>query len=380
VIKSRNGTLGAETIFCISENPVDCLRPFEYTQFMNNRDLGEDSIKARSLPILLTLIEISAGLTLSPGRMAAQTGGVLNPGSVQLYFENDTFAGTDRCYTGGIKLSWVSGCLENPRENRLLKWLPLLDDPGSRHALSLSLGQNIYTPDDITRSDIIEDDRPYAGNLYLSLGIHSRSERRCQTLGMSLGIVGPHAYAMEAQRGIHKIINGVRPLGWTHQLGDELALGFTCETKWKTLKKGVFRKLGLEFINHLAGGVGNIYTYASSGAQFRFGWNLPGDFGASLIKPNGDRSVDIRERGGFGVHFFILVDGKAVLRDIFLDGNTFRDSHRVDKKNFTADIIPGFSLRKGRFNFNYSHVYWTRKFTTESRDQVFGTFSISYSY
>jgi len=126
--------------------------------------------------------------------------------------------------------------------------------------------------------------------------------------------------------------------------------------------------------------LGNVYIYAGTGIQMRFGWNLPGDFGIKIIRPGGDSSVSFRRSGRFGVHLFAAVDGKAVLRNIFLDGNTFQDSHSVDKRPFTLDILLGMSLRVGRFNFSYANVFWTRKFKTETRRQVFASLNLSYSY
>ena len=39
----------------------------------------------------------------------------------------------------------------------------------------MSLSQNIYTPEDIESSDLIKDDRPYAGILYYAIGFHSKT-------------------------------------------------------------------------------------------------------------------------------------------------------------------------------------------------------------
>jgi lipid A 3-O-deacylase len=45
--------------------------------------------------------------------------------------------------------------------------------------------------------------------------------------------------------------------------------------------------------------VGNVATYLSAGAQLRAGWNLPPDFGYSVIRPGGVTQVDsLRDRYG----------------------------------------------------------------------------------
>jgi len=301
-------------------------------------------------------------------------------GTFSLYFENDTFVGTDRCFTGGWKLGWISRNLKNYRENSLLRWLPFVNKPGFQHSVSLAIGQCAYTPDDISLDFLIEDDRPYAGILFLAFGIHSISSRQLDTLEINLGIVGPHSYVEQLQTFIHRLLNAPLPEGWHNQLKDELALQAVYERKWKLIQPRLEKGFGFDLIPHFGGGLGNIYIYASTGMQMRFGWNLPADFGTKIIRPGGDSSLSIRRSGKFGVHLFAAADGKVLLRDIFLDGNTFQDSHRVDKRPFTMDISLGIGMRVGRFNLSYAHVFWTKRFKTEKKEHVFASLNLSYSY
>ena len=319
-------------------------------------------------------------LVLLPILSLAQSRKTKNFGTFSLYFENDIFAGTDRRFTEGFKLGWISKDLKNYRKNPWLKWLPFVNKPGFQHSISISLAQNIWTPNDIERSDLIEEDSPYAGYLYLAVGIYSISSRRMDTLEINLGIIGPHSYAEQLQKLIHSFYNGKRPSGWDNQLKDELALGVIYERKWKLLQVQSNSSFGFEFIPHLGGGLGNVYTYANTGMQIRLGWNLPRDFGTALIRPGGDYNLALRYSGQSGVHVFFAVDGKAVLRNIFLDGNSFRDSHRVDKKSFTADILLGVGMRFGRFNISYAYVLWTKRYETEPKAHIFGVINLSYSY
>ena len=61
--------------------------------------------------------------------------------------------------------------------HRLIERMPFVNDPERQRTVSVSLGQNIYTPEDKERSDLILDDRPYAGITYLGLGLHSKSRQ-----------------------------------------------------------------------------------------------------------------------------------------------------------------------------------------------------------
>ncbi len=297
-----------------------------------------------------------------------------------LSFENDTFTGTDRWYTGGVKLGWMSKDLKNYRQKPLLKWLPFISNKKFQHAVFISLCQGLYTPDDITQPELIKEDRPYAGILFLAFGIHNIGPRWMETWEINLGIIGPHAYAEESQKLIHKVFNGEAPKGWHNQLRDELALQLIYERKWRALRLESKSGFGFNLIPHIGTGLGNVSIYASTGTQIRIGWNLPDDFGPSLIRPGGDRNFGIRRKGRFGLHFFAGVDGKAIARNIFLDGNTFRESHRVDKEPWVLDLMAGVGMRIGYFNFSYAYVFWTKRFKTETKEHVFGAVNISFSY
>ena len=87
---------------------------------------------------------------------------------VSLQFDNDEFGGTDRHYTGALRL----GCVRSPPEvlRDVLPPAPKETAITQRRS-TFSLGVSVYTPDDLDRSDVIEDDQPYAGWLYLGLGL-----------------------------------------------------------------------------------------------------------------------------------------------------------------------------------------------------------------
>ena len=137
--------------------------------------------------------------------------------------------------------------------------------------------------------------------------------------------------------------------GWHNQLKDEPVLNIFYGRKWKLVQSGIGSGFGYDLIPHVGGALGNVATLANAGAQVRFGWNLPNDFGTFLIRPGSDSNAPLDKQDPrffpryhrIGIHLFVAVDGHAVLRNIFLDGNTFRDSHSVDKEPFVANFAVG---------------------------------------
>jgi lipid A 3-O-deacylase len=291
-----------------------------------------------------------------------------NRGALSFHLENDVFAGTDRYYTSGVKLTWIS---------------PFL----SRDAISVSVGQNIYTPYEIEREDLIENDRPYAGISYFSLALQRKRDREMDTFEFLLGVIGPKSMAAEIQRFIHSLYRGTQPQGWRHQLKDEVVFDLVFDKKRRFFRWGENKRMESDLIGHLGGSVGTAITALTTGWQFRFGKNLPDDFGTFLLRPGGENGSLFNEQINHrtpakkaGIHGFIYLVGHAVGRNIFLDGNTFKASHRVDKYSFVGDIVLGFVLNKDRFRFSYAYVFRTKRFKTQAKSQIFGTINISYVY
>ncbi|MBN1272328.1 MAG: lipid A deacylase LpxR family protein [Candidatus Aminicenantes bacterium] len=306
-------------------------------------------------------------------------------------FENDTFYGTDKNYSSGLNFSWVSPEVYHMEEKNsfqgkmdsFIHHLALIRREGFKSALHISLAQKIFTPEDIKETDLIENDRPYAGITYMVFGIQSRDSFRMDTLNIQIGILGPHSYAENMQSFIHKILGDKLPQGWDNQLKDELIINISYGTKRKWISEGHIQGFSGELIPHLRGTMGNGYTGLDAGAELRIGWNIPDDFGTYLIKrgggipavPNTPRLRN--QRYGFGLYVFAAVFGQAVMRDIFLDGNTFRKSHHVEREKFYGTGALGVGVTLGRVKVGYSAVWQSKRFVYQTKPHVYGAIHFS---
>ena len=207
------------------------------------------------------------------------------------------------------------------------------------------------------------------------------------TVAIQLGIVGPHSYAEDAQKTVHRWINDDEPQGWDSQLRDEPGINLILERKWRLYGRTLGDTLGFDFIPHAGASLGNVQTYANAGGMVRIGFNLPSDFGVDLIRGGGavsapvdDNDPRVSARKSWSFFIFGGVDGRAVARDIFLDGNTFRDSPSVDKKMLVGDAYYGLGVIFGTWQFTYTQAVRTEEFEGQDGKSYFGSVALSKAF
>ncbi len=304
-------------------------------------------------------------------------------GVLSLILENDLFSGTgtDRAYTSGTYLSYTS-----PEEGMpsLIKkssdFLPLLNREGKKR-ISVAFGQKMYTPTDVTTSDPAKDDFPYAGFLYGSLGIISDSGEKFDNAALTVGIVGPSAQAEQSQKFVHKIIGSRISKGWDHQLKDEPIINLSYERKWREVFAQDLFGVGFDVMPHLGANLGNLNTSGATGLTFRFGRDLPADYGPPRIRPNVSGSDFFIPTQKISGYLFSSAELRAVAHDIFLDGNTFKESNQLDKKIIVGSFQFGGTLIYKDTRLSYTHVITTRQFKTQKGNNThFGGITLSHRF
>jgi hypothetical protein len=245
----------------------------------------------------------------------------------------------------------------------------------------------MFTPADPVPTALIEDDRPYAGWLYLGFGYHARSRLRMDSLELNLGVVGPSSLAEEAQNFIHDLRGFDRFNGWDNQLSDEPGVQLIYELKRQLLPDCIL-PVGMEcdLIGHTGFSLGNVATYLNAGGEFRLGWDIPADFGTSSLRPGGSNSAPssrwdprLRDLPFGGIHAFVSLDGRLVGRDITLDGNTFENSHSVDKRYLVGDAAVGVSGLFYGFKLSFARVFTSEVFEGQDDPHTYGSVTLSYS-
>jgi lipid A 3-O-deacylase len=302
----------------------------------------------------------SRALGLAAATLAAMLGSVAaradDSSRITLLEENDSvvFGDSDKYYTQGLEFTYLGPDLEvgsvwiGPFD--ALADLGAFDAEGAGEVsrrYEILLGQSVFTPKDTARENPDPSDRPYAGWLFGGVGlIQDTDRRRLDHLELLAGVVGRDAFGEEAQNDWHQFIGVDKSRGWDEQLHNEPGVMLSYERKWRFLQP-IGGGFAVDAIPELGITVGNVMDYVEAGGMLRFGKNLEADYGPQRIRPALSGTPYFNSDyldGPFGFYFFVGTQGRAVARNLFLDGNTFRESRSVDSEALVGDLTGGLAL------------------------------------
>lgn len=311
-------------------------------------------------------------------------------GRITLIEENDSISSPDdRHYSQGMKLSYMPGT-DAADDKRDCDWLGFAlpwDQTGSckRKYDWTIVGQSLFTPKNISVPAPSGTDRPYGAWLYTGVSMMQESAHgnhdTLDNYELQAGVVGPFALGGLTQNNFHQFI-GVKPArGWTNEIHNEPGIMLTHERKWR-FNQPLSDYFSVGVIPEAGVTLGNIFTYGQAGAMLRFGHNMNADYGPSRVRPSlsgtgwYDRAA-LNDHMGWYV--FLGTQGRAVAQNIFLDGNTFRDSVNVDKKPLVADFSAGASFLWPAIRVDLTVTQRTREYVGQRGEpDRFGGISVAF--
>jgi hypothetical protein len=295
----------------------------------------------------------------------------------------------DRHYTQGLKFVFLDRDDPMPlwvRSLRLDKGsecLPSLGFEPTSRSFGLTLGQNIYTPEDDRATHLITSDRPYAAWLYTGAILQRRGLTgkvpTLESFELDLGVIGPEALGEEAQNTIHRWKRVPTFDGWANQLKTEPAFELKYGRTWRiTLSEKTSRYF--DILPKAGTALGTVRVMGEAGVGARLGWNLPEDFGLQRI----DSPIPLtngKHFGWLGFYAFCEVEGRAVGRNAFLDGNLWQAGPHVDKRPLVADWMYGLGLTLGK----HLEASWvvdqrTKEFYGQNSSDRFGSLMMKCSW
>jgi lipid A 3-O-deacylase len=299
--------------------------------------------------------------------------------------ENDSLLfNSDKHYTQGVRFAYVPPGATS---------LGFLDDllptysPQATHRYAFMLGQSIFTPKNLMIKPPDPNDRPYGGWLYAGVSLLQEHDSATpessslENLELELGVVGPFALGKQVQNNFHQLIGKAASKGWSNQLQNEP--GAVLSYEW--LRRVPIPNLSwVDVVPQAGATLGNVFTYGDVGALLRIGTDLTADYGPVRIRPSlsgTDYFTTANLSGKGGGYFYVGAQGRVVGQNIFLDGNTLRQSPSVSKKPLVADLEVGFSaFWTESVRFDLSVVRRTQEFEGQHGLDVIETAALTVSW
>ena len=287
-------------------------------------------------------------------------------------YDNDFFSATDRYYTQGTILSVVHPAISRSPINCIL--LRLRNSKQYQHGLHLE--QDVFTPRSIRYMGgaIYVNERPYTATLYISQSLSSIANVKMLVLHsqFDIGILGPLAFGEETQKGIHKALDNIEPLGWQNQLSQDLILNYRAG-----VEKGMLIDRNFELLVTARGRVGTLYTDLTSGIHARFGILNP------YFNCLGLQTTSY-SRKKFTATLTVNANVRAVGYNATLQGGAINNKNIYelpdeDIQRLVSELYAGIVVGYKNLAVEYSRTYITKEFEG-GVDHGWGRCAISVSF
>jgi hypothetical protein len=251
-------------------------------------------------------------------------------------WDNDVVFETDRYFTNGFKLDYVTSY----ETAAFASVLHLAHSPNENVFYGFSLGQEIFTPDKKDQVVVAQGDRPFSSSLIIgsSKTILDPVSRNIKRSEFQIGVIGKLGGGEVVQNGIHSLLpTSSQVNGWQNQTSSNLALNYGLS----------YQKLLIRTSNfHLDGLVGSTlglpYTYAETGIILRFG-----------KVQNYYKNMDWQVSDGINAYWYSGIKGRAVAYNATIQGSIFNDDNPLAPalNHLVYELDSGLNLSYRSLNF-----------------------------
>ncbi len=277
---------------------------------------------------------------------------------LELKISNDKFVFQDKYYTSGLHISYRKNLehdfLLKKRENQELQ-------------LNVLLGNETYTPSNLSSFDTNDFDRPYAGWLFISAELAKIKSKSALFLALESGITGKESLAGKLQNAFHELFNIEKPT-WQAEIAYKWLFNFKIKQVYDfPLSESA------SIQNQTSLSIGSKDMYLKNDV-FLF-------FGKFNRLQNSYRlyAVDSESKK----EFFGFIGGgyKYVELNTLIQGSPFNDDDPFTSiaERHVFNLQAGSVLRTKRHIFKLEYIYNSKE-TPLSRSHVFGAFTFGFIF
>jgi len=325
-------------------------------------------INFHSLSVVVNVIVISLAILMGFSVVAQE----YNTGSISFSVDNDGLLGSDRGYTNGIFFKFNSSTVADKEKltpfaiNRLADVLPLQQD--TQKGWGVTLGQQIWTPSDISSDEEQKNDRPYTGFLFVKASLFESSEKIANKYSFMFGGVGPHAFAEKSQKAVHSMIGSDKPMGWHRQIENQTVFNLSYETQRLLTRAEAWSAQDYDLALTARANLGNFQNELALGGIVRWGSALQQSFSSVGFTPGNYIDASMLSTSKSGQFAYLALEGRYRFNDITIDGARPKHLFDVHTQHWQSTVSSGFLTYQDSWGLAVSVVASTPDYQEDIRD------------
>lgn len=278
---------------------------------------------------------------------------------LELKISNDKIVFIDRYYTNGIHLTY--------RKQLEQDFLFSKQDHNNLQ-LNVTLGNETYTPKNLTSFNNQDFDRPYAGWLFFNIEIGNIKQKSAFYVSIDTGITGKESLAGHLQTKFHELLKIESMPTWV----DQIAFKWLFNAKILQVQEFNINKNN-SVQNHFKASLGNKDTFVTNDVYYFIGkFNNFQD---------SSRIDQISSKASAEVYGYVAAGYKYLILNSLIQGSPFtnNDSFTAIATNHVFNISSGFVVNIKSNIFKLVYNYNTKE-TPLSRSHSYGALTYGFSF
>ncbi|GMO56068.1 MAG: hypothetical protein Ta2D_00210 [Rickettsiales bacterium] len=250
--------------------------------------------------------------------------------------ENDVMFDKDEYYTEGLQFTFF------------------------KNDYSFGVGEQAFTPKNVKSTNLIENDRRYAGYSFLFFNKNTEDS----AIGATLGLTGDISEADWVQLKFHELIDVNTVKGWHNQMPNKVLFMLNAMKEWEVYKTDNFAIIPNIFVN-----VGTPITRAIPSIEFRVGKNVDTTNINKINYPSLYKKI-----ADYGYYFYVKAESDVILYNLFLTKSD------IKKNPVIYELNCGVVINYNKWYLKIYNMILTKEYKEQTKGQRISGANIGYLF